>query len=120
MGPLFWAFVCSKDSHLQTYASYLKILWKQTHISRLNDEDIIQTNNIIKRMLITGEGDILKHQVSRLLGRLQLLSFPKNNDELVSEESVIITGNWQAPHVKSQEPTKNRGFIKLLDLMYNS
>lgn len=133
-GHLFVTRIANSATILdQTYASYLNILLEQPHIkSRLKNEDIIQAKQIISRMTMTDEGELLKKEISCLLKRLQLLPFRKmkfsskiyydqNDQELVKkiknkfgQESVIILGNWSAPHVKFQEPTKNKGFIKLL------
>ncbi|KAG2191956.1 hypothetical protein INT47_004739 [Mucor saturninus] len=117
-------------TNFQMYATYLDIMMQQNHVKRrLNNTEKAE---ILKIMSETGQVDLLRNRASQLLEKLQIfpfrklkfsskLYFDKNDAQLVRKlnnkfgsNTTLILGNWSAPNVKYQEPTRNKGLIDML------
>ncbi|KAG2192045.1 hypothetical protein INT47_006692 [Mucor saturninus] len=117
-------------TNFQMYATYLDIMMQQNHVKRrLND---MEKAEILKIMSETDQVDLLRNRTSQLLEKLQImpfrklkfsskLYFDKNDAQLVRKlnnkfgsNTTLILGNWSAPNVKYQEPTRNKGLIDML------
>ncbi|KAI7895473.1 uncharacterized protein EV154DRAFT_573288 [Mucor mucedo] len=117
-------------TNFQMYATYLDIMMQQNHVKRrLNNTEKAE---ILKIMSETGQVDLLRNRASQRLEKLQILPFrklkfssklyfDKNDAQLVRKlknkfgsNTTLILGNWSAPNVKFQEPTRNKGLIDML------
>lgn len=119
---------------LDLYANYLDIMLKQRHISIRLDDSVKNTLiGLIGQIFDDNDSDNnLKQVASQLLQELKLLPFRKmkfsskiyyDKDDLdlvrrlrrkFKEGSMLVIGNWSAPNVKFQEPTRNKGLIRML------
>ncbi|KAG1137651.1 hypothetical protein G6F37_011068 [Rhizopus arrhizus] len=108
---------CSTDSSVksQLYATYLQ-----------------QSSSTGKRDVQTTTAKQLQKTISTALEKLQLLPFRKlkfssklffdqNDQKLVrslkakfGQDAVLVFGDWSAPNVKYQEPTRSKGLIRML------
>ncbi|KAG1392031.1 hypothetical protein G6F60_012263 [Rhizopus arrhizus] len=117
----------------QLYATYLQIMLQQKHISeRLDDSEKSKVLGLAKEMCRRPHQSNYKKTISTVLERLQLLPFRKlkfssksffdqNDQKLVrslkakfGQDAVLVFGDWSAPNVKYQEPTRSKGLIRML------
>ncbi|GAA5817186.1 hypothetical protein MFLAVUS_010728 [Mucor flavus] len=120
-------------TNFQIYATYLEIMMQQHHVKRrLKNIEKAEILKIAEKTLETGQVDLLRKRASQLLEKLQILPFrklkfssklyfDKNDAQLVRKlknkfgsNSTLILGNWSAPNVKYQEPTRSKGLIATL------
>jgi hypothetical protein len=120
------------STRFHLYATYLQIMMKQKHISqRLDDTDKAELIKLAAEMFKSNQNN-LKQRASELLEKLQVLPFRKlkfssklyykqNDAQLVKKmknkfgsDSILVLGNWSAPHVRYQEPTRSKGLITML------
>lgn len=106
---------------------------QQHHVKRrLKNIEKAEILKIAEKTLETGQVDLLRKRASQLLEKLQILPFrklkfssklyfDKNDAQLVRKlknkfgsNSTLILGNWSAPNVKYQEPTRSKGLIATL------
>ncbi|KAG1039418.1 hypothetical protein G6F43_012505 [Rhizopus delemar] len=125
----------STDSSVksQLYATYLQIMLQQKHISeRLDDSEKSKVLELAKEMYRRPQQNNYKKTISTALEKLQLLPFRKlkfsnklffdqNDQKLVrslrakfGQDAVLVFGDWSAPNVKYQEPTRSKGLIRML------
>ncbi|KAG1137810.1 hypothetical protein G6F37_012511 [Rhizopus arrhizus] len=117
----------------QLYTTYLQVMLKQKHISeRLDDSEKSKFLGLTKEMCLRPQQSNYKKTISTALGKLHLLPFRKmkfssklffdqNDQKLVhslkakfGQDAVLIFGDWSAPNVKYQEPTRSKGLIRML------
>ncbi|GAA5808780.1 hypothetical protein MFLAVUS_002176 [Mucor flavus] len=110
-----------------------QIMMQQHHVKRrLKNIEKAEILKIAEKTLETGQVDLLRKRASQLLEKLQILPFrklkfssklyfDKNDAQLVRKlknkfgsNSTLILGNWSAPNVKYQEPTRSKGLIATL------
>ncbi|GAA5807290.1 hypothetical protein MFLAVUS_000647 [Mucor flavus] len=120
-------------TNFQIYATYLEIMMQQHHVKRrLKNIEKAEILKIAEKTLETGQVDLLRKRASQLLEKLQILPFrklkfssklyfDKNDAQLVRKlknkfgsNPTLILGNWSAPNVKYQEPTRSKGLIATL------
>ncbi|RVS89181.1 hypothetical protein, partial [Klebsiella pneumoniae] len=109
-------------------------MMKQKHIlKRLDNLEKNTLNELVERMFLRSNDDNnLKQVASKKLEKLQILPFSKlrfsskmysdkNDWDLVKRlrakfgaDSILVIGNWSAPNVKHQEPTRNKALIRML------
>ncbi|KAG1450890.1 hypothetical protein G6F57_016298 [Rhizopus arrhizus] len=106
---------------------------QQKHISeRLDDSEKSKVLGLAKEMCRRPHQSNYKKTISTVLERLQLLPFRKlkfssksffdqNDQKLVrslkakfGQDAVLVFGDWSAPNVKYQEPTRSKGLIRML------
>ncbi|KAG0822352.1 hypothetical protein G6F18_011401 [Rhizopus arrhizus] len=106
---------------------------QQKHISeRLDDSEKSKVLELAKEMCRRPQQSNYKKTISTALEKLQLLPFRKlkfssklffdqNDQKLVrslkakfGQDAVLVFGDWSAPNVKYQEPTRNKGLIRML------
>ncbi|KAG1162954.1 hypothetical protein G6F37_001678 [Rhizopus arrhizus] len=125
----------STDSSVksQLYPTYLQTMLQQKHISeRLDDSEKSKVLELAKEMCRRPQQSNYKKTISTALEKLQLLPFRKlkfssklffdqNDQKLVrslkakfGQDAVLVFGDWSAPNVKYQEPTRNKGLIRML------
>ncbi|GAA5807736.1 hypothetical protein MFLAVUS_001111 [Mucor flavus] len=120
-------------TNFQIYATYLEIMMQQHHVKRrLKNIEKAEILKIAEKTLETGQVDLLRKRASQLLEKLQILPFrklkfssklyfDKNDAQLVRKlknkfgsNSTLILGNWSAPNIKYQEPTRSKDLIATL------
>ncbi|KAG1132741.1 hypothetical protein G6F37_013339 [Rhizopus arrhizus] len=103
------------------------------HISeRLDNSEESKALRLAKEMCRQPQQSNYKKTISTALEKLQLLPFRKlkfsskfffdqNDQKLVrslktkfGQDAVLVFGEWSAPNVKYQEPTRNKGLIRML------
>ncbi|KAG1038652.1 hypothetical protein G6F43_012661 [Rhizopus delemar] len=125
----------STDSSVksQLYATYLQIMLQQKHISeRLDDNEKSKVLGLAKEIYRRPEQSNYKKTISTALEKLQILPFRKlkfssklffdqNDQKLVrslrakfGQDAILVFGDWSAPNVKYQEPTRSKGLIRML------
>ncbi|KAG1416609.1 hypothetical protein G6F59_009203 [Rhizopus arrhizus] len=124
----------STDSSVksQLYPTYLQTMLQQKHISeRLDDSEKSKVLELAKEMCRRPQQSNYKKTISTALEKLQLLPFRKlkfsselfdqNDQKLVhslkakfGQDAVLVFGDWSAPNVKYQEPTRSKGLIRML------
>ncbi|KAG0752776.1 hypothetical protein G6F24_013382 [Rhizopus arrhizus] len=125
----------STDSSVksQLYTIYLQTMLQQKHISeRLDDSEKSKVLELAKEMCRRPQQSNYKKTISTALEKLQLLPFRKlkfssklffdqNDQKLVrnlkakfGQDAVLVFGDWSAPNVKYQEPTRSKGLIRML------
>ena len=125
----------STDSSVksQLYATYLQIMLQLKHISeKLDDSKKSKALVLAKEMYRRPQQSNYKKTISTALEKLQLLPFRKlkfssklffdqNDQKLVrslkakfGQDAVLVFGDWSAPNVKYQEPTRSKGLIRML------
>ncbi|KAG1296531.1 hypothetical protein G6F66_003379 [Rhizopus arrhizus] len=125
----------STDSSVepQMYATYLQTMLQQKHISeRLDDSEKSKVLELAKEMCRRPQQSNYKKTISTALEKLQLLPFRKlkfssklfldqNDQKLVrslkakfGQDAVLVFGDWSAPNVKYQEPTRSKRLIRML------
>ncbi|KAG1157186.1 hypothetical protein G6F37_006929 [Rhizopus arrhizus] len=125
----------STDSSVksQLYATYLQTMLQQKHISeRLDDSEKSKVLGLAKEEYRQPQQSNYKKTISKALEKLQLLPFRKlkfssklfldqNDQKLVrslkakfGQDAVLVFGDWSAPNVKYQEPTRSKGLIRML------
>ncbi|KAG1137072.1 hypothetical protein G6F37_013602 [Rhizopus arrhizus] len=106
---------------------------QQKHISeRLDDSEKSKVLELAKEMCRRPQQSNYKKTISTALEKLQLLPFRKlkfssklffdqNDQKLVrslkakfGQDAVLVFGDWSAPNVKYQEPTRSKGLIRML------
>lgn len=117
----------------QTYANYIQIMLLQRHIlERLTDRIRYEVQRLAQAIYEQPQENGHKAKISTLLERLHLLPFRKmkfssyvyyqqNDLKLVrglkakfGDNAILIFGDWSAPNTKYQEPTRNKGLIRML------
>ncbi|KAG1042688.1 hypothetical protein G6F43_011834 [Rhizopus delemar] len=117
----------------QLYAIYLQIMLQQKHISeRLDDNEKSKVLGLAKEMYRRSQKSNYKKTISTALEKLRFLPFRKlkfssklffdqNDQKLVrslrakfGQDAVLVFGDWSAPNVKYQEPTRSKGLIRML------
>ncbi|KAG0806187.1 hypothetical protein G6F20_011327 [Rhizopus arrhizus] len=116
----------------KVYATYLQTMLQQKHISeRLDDSEKSKVLGLAKEMCRRPQQSNYKKTISTALEKLQLLPFRKlkfsselfdqNDQKLVhslkanfGQDTVLVFGDWSAPNIKYQEPTRNKGLIRML------
>lgn len=126
-----WRFGIDGAIYSQMFPTYVDLLIQQKHIfNRFKEEERAKINGIVLHMMVTPEIGGLIERASQILDKLQLLPFRKmkfsgkifydqNDAQLLKKmkakfgkDFIIIIGNWSAPNIKFQEPTRNKGFIE--------
>ena len=117
----------------QTYANYIQIMLLQRHIlERLTDRIRYEVQRLAQAIYEQPQENGHKAKISTLLEKLHLLPFRKmkfssyvyyqqNDLKLVrglkakfGDNAILIFGDWSAPNTKYQEPTRNKGLIRML------
>ncbi|KAG1274939.1 hypothetical protein G6F65_010181 [Rhizopus arrhizus] len=123
----------TKNVISQLYATYLQTMLQQKHISeKLDDSEKSKVLGQAKEMYRRPQQNNYKKTISTALEKLQLLPFRKlkfssklffdqNDQKLVrslkakfGQDAVLVFGDWSAPNVKYQEPTRSKGLIRML------
>ncbi|KAG1325236.1 hypothetical protein G6F63_012245 [Rhizopus arrhizus] len=108
----------STDSSVksQLYPTYLQTMLQQNHISeRLDDSEKIKVLELAKEMCRRPQQSNYKKTINTALEKLQLLPFRKLKfSTKFGQDAVLVFGDWSAPNVKYQEPTRSKGLIRML------
>ncbi|CEP17069.1 hypothetical protein [Parasitella parasitica] len=117
----------------QIYVNYLQTMLLQKHVSeRLDDSMKSEVQDLARMMYERPQEKRYKVTITAILERLQLLPFRKmkfssrlyyeqSEQKLVhglkekfGNDAILVFGDWSAPNSKNQEPTVNKGLIKML------
>lgn len=117
----------------QTYANYIHIMLQQNRISqRLSAKTQSKVQRLGQMLYQQPQEESHKAAISASLEKLHVLPFrkmkfsswlyhQKNDMKLVrrlktkfGHDAVLIFGDWSAPNTKYQEPTRNKGLIRML------
>ncbi|GAA5794730.1 hypothetical protein HPULCUR_000076 [Helicostylum pulchrum] len=121
-----------KLTNSQWYATYIRIMIQQTHISRRLDDAVKAEVLALANEMFTSEQAGLRQRASELLEKLQILPFRKskfliklyynqideklvrNLQEKFGSDAILVFGNWSAANTKYHEPTRNKSLIRML------
>ncbi|KAI9483772.1 MAG: hypothetical protein EXX96DRAFT_632426 [Benjaminiella poitrasii] len=121
-----------ETANCQLYTVYIKLIIQQNHVTKRLDTRVTEEVFELTEEMLTGGNNDQKARVNTLLENLQILPFRKmkfsskiyydqNDEELVrslkkkfGSDAVLIFGDWLAPNTKFHEPTRNKGFIRIL------
>ncbi|KAG1391028.1 hypothetical protein G6F60_012753 [Rhizopus arrhizus] len=89
---------------------------QQKHISeRLDDSEKSKILELVKEMCRRPQQSNYKKTISTALEKLQLLPFRKLKfSTKFGQDAVLVFGDWSAPNVKYQEPTRSKRLIRML------
>ena len=112
---------------------YLRILLYQKHLaSRFTASELANLRSLLKKLDDIHEDESSLNRARSILKKLLLLPFrkmkfsakiyhDKDDLELVKrlrgkfgKDAILVIGNWSAPMVKYQEPTRSKGLINML------